>query len=227
MKRVVLLVTISILAIGSSALVVADQFSALRLKAPKSCIEACGQEPKSGDYEAQVDYQMCVADCHPKIDFLHQSTDDLQTQIDALEARVEALEQQQPGQCTEGETRSCYTGPPGTEGIGICTAGSQICQEGEWGPCSGEIIPTIEICGNGMDDDCDGSTDEGCVCTEGEARSCYTGPPGTEGVGICTAGSQTCQEGEWGPCSGEITPTEEICGNGMDDDCDGLTDEEC
>lgn len=79
-----------------------------------------------------------------------------------------------------------------------------------------------ETCNN-IDDNCNGKIDEGLI------QSCYTGPPGTENVGICKAGTQTCSAGTWGACKGEITPqTESVaagnCGDTKDNDCDGLTD---
>lgn len=60
--------------------------------------------------------------------------------------------------CQEGATRTC-----GTE-VGACAAGIQKCEGGIWNPCAGVVQPTTEVCGNSEDDDCDGSTDEGC-CT--------------------------------------------------------------
>jgi len=74
-------------------------------------------------------------------------------------------------------------------------------------------IPTTEVC-NGVDDDCDGDVDESL------SRACYSGSPGTEGVGVCHGGTQTCTDGEWAPCSGEVIPQGEVC-NLLDDDCDG------
>lgn len=61
-------------------------------------------------------------------------------------------------------------------------------------------------------------------CTSGQERDCYDGPEGTFGVGSCRAGTQTCVDGEWGECTGSVTPSEETC-NGEDDDCDGAIDE--
>ena len=80
------------------------------------------------------------------------------------------------------------------------------------------VHPGAEEMCNGIDDDCDGTVDEELV------RSCYTGPPGTEGVGICHAGMQTCAEGEWGACEGEITPQPPAC-NGKDNNCNGRIDD--
>jgi hypothetical protein len=46
----------------------------------------------------------------------------------------------------------------------------------------------------------------------------------TEGVGICKAGTQTCDESRtWRPCSGEKTPGLEDCTKPQDEDCDGYS----
>jgi MYXO-CTERM domain-containing protein len=77
-----------------------------------------------------------------------------------------------------------------------------------------------ELC-NGQDDDCDGVVDDGCPCAEGATRPC--GPD----QGECTAGLETCSAGVWGACTGGTGPVTEICGDGLDNDCDGLADEGC
>jgi hypothetical protein len=56
----------------------------------------------------------------------------------------------------------------------------------------------------------------------GEVMDCYRGPEGTNGVGACRAGQQTCLAGTWGACQGEVTPqTAEVAGDLIDDDCNG------
>ena len=45
---------------------------------------------------------------------------------------------------------------------GVCRAGSQACAAGAWGACTGEVGPSMERCGNRLDDDCDGTVDNGC-----------------------------------------------------------------
>jgi hypothetical protein len=138
--------------------------------------------------------------------------------------------------CTAGDTRTCYTGPTGTEGIGRCHAGSERCAAGalgvgtSFGTCTGDALPGTEIC-NGIDDNCDGAIDEGCGCPDGTSRDCYTGPSGTEGVGLCMAGTQYCTPDStgmaaWGACAGVTLPMSDRC-NGIDDDCDGTADEDC
>jgi hypothetical protein len=64
-------------------------------------------------------------------------------------------------------------------------------------------------------------------CTPGEKKSCYTGPAGTNGTGICRNGNQTCMaDGTWnGTCVGQVTPLgSEICFGEYDEDCDGDID---
>lgn len=61
-------------------------------------------------------------------------------------------------------------------------------------------------------------------CAPNSSRSCYTGKAGTEGKGICKAGTQQCTSGVWGKCVGETHPAKEAC-DGLDDDCNGLVDD--
>jgi hypothetical protein len=78
----------------------------------------------------------------------------------------------------------------------------------------------VEIC-DGKDNNCDGQTDEGCSCVGNAKRSC-----GQTNVGSCKKGTQTCTNGNWGSCTGEIKPVEEKECDFQDNDCDGLIDED-
>jgi hypothetical protein len=110
-----------------------------------------------------------------------------------------------------------------SSGVGLCNeAGLFVC-----GPDASVVCnaaphpPRDEVC-NGLDDDCDGETDEGTAdcCAPGEARDC-----GLE-TGVCAAGTQVCEAARvWGACEGGVGPGVEVC-NGQDDDCDGATDED-
>ena len=77
--------------------------------------------------------------------------------------------------------------------------------------------------GNGGDASAGTGGDGGALgCTPGDLRTCYTGPDGTLDVGRCQAGDQGCQtDGTWGPCMFEILPSTDVCGNLVDEDCDG------
>lgn len=132
--------------------------------------------------------------------------------------------------CSPGETRACYPGPPGTQGVGICTAGVETClpDGSAFTPCEGAVLPEPqESCGTETDDDCDGTADDpdaSCVCKPGLLEACYNGPASTAGLGLCTAGLRTCDASgtTWRPCEGEVTPQQETCDDDTDEDCDGI-----
>jgi streptogramin lyase len=103
----------------------------------------------------------------------------------------------------------------------------RVADEGVTNACGGCGMPAAtDDCATMLDDDCDGVVNDGCVCTPGATEACYGGPSGTDGVGACRAGTHSCGEGEfamWGECD-DVIPSPEVC-NGVDDDCDGETDE--
>jgi len=57
--------------------------------------------------------------------------------------------------CASGSTMPCYTGPTGTEGVGICKGGTATCtMEGQWGACEGETVPQPRSCASTQDVAC-------------------------------------------------------------------------
>jgi hypothetical protein len=62
------------------------------------------------------------------------------------------------------------------------------------------------------------------VCKNNETQACYSGPANTAGVGLCRRGTQTCQNGEWSKCEGEVVPGTELC-DSKDNNCNGQVDE--
>jgi len=108
--------------------------------------------------------------------------------------------------CTNGAQQAC-----GTD-TGACQAGTQTCTSGTWSSCVGSIAPTTELC-NGLDDNCDGTTDDLAP------QSC-----GASNVGACHYGQSACTSGAWSACAGNQDPIPEEC-NAIDDDCDGALDD--
>ena len=108
-------------------------------------------------------------------------------------------------------------------GVGVCRqAGLTACAEDRRGTaCVAAVVEaTDELC-NLLDDDCDGSTDEGAAecCEPGAMRPCGADE------GVCAPGMQTCDGAlVWGVCLGAVEGGAEGC-NDLDDDCDGLVDE--
>ncbi|MCB9642984.1 MAG: hypothetical protein H6728_07920 [Myxococcales bacterium] len=126
-------------------------------------------------------------------------------------------------ECLVGQKEFCYDAPQNTADVGVCVRGERICQStGKWSPCLNQVTPSPEIC-DGKDNNCDGMIDNGT--TGGQlTRSCYDGPAGTDQRGACKQGTETCSNGQWGTCTGQVKPKTETCNN-KDDDCDGKVDE--
>jgi hypothetical protein len=105
--------------------------------------------------------------------------------------------------CTAYQTASCG-------GVAKCVAGAPVCS----------FTTSPETC-DGKDNDCDGQTDESSLAEPlpGVGQLCGT----VAQVGRCKLGQRVCQSGAL-VCQGEVGPIAETC-NGVDDDCDGQTDE--
>jgi len=114
--------------------------------------------------------------------------------------------------CTPAAVEACYDGRAGTEGVGTCHGGNRTCQaDGTWGACVGEVTPGLDACGDGMDQDCDGTVDN-ALDQDGDG---FTNCDGD----CCDAQGEGCAEpAKVGP--GAI----EVDGNELDDDCDGQVD---
>jgi len=149
------------------------------------------------------------------------------------------------GECTPG----CNDMQPCNDGLACCSntcidllvdvANCQGCGNACPAPPNGNAACVMGQCGlascKNPWNDCDKDPGNGCEnqgpcqCDPGTQVACYTGQDGTQGVGVCKEGVQTCnpQGTGYGACDGEITPNPtEICSNNLDDNCNGQVDED-
>jgi len=115
-----------------------------------------------------------------------------------------------------------------TELQGICEDGSQTCTDGVWSDCVPGVNPGDQeesivagTCDDELDNDCDGDTDTDDIGCDGfceAAQQCMV----TSSDGTCY-GRRDCVGNVLQDCDAR-DPVSEICGNGIDDNCDGFRD---
>lgn len=113
--------------------------------------------------------------------------------------------------CTPGKVGDCYSGQDGTKDVGPCHGGKHTCDPGgTWSQCINEVVPTQELCTDGIDNNCNGATDEDVD---------------SDHDGFTTCGGDCCDSTE---CSnpGSVNPGAfDAPGNNFDDDCNGVIDD--
>jgi hypothetical protein len=96
----------------------------------------------------------------------------------------------------------------------LCKEGVFVCDGMGGAICSDTSGDTVEKCNN-LDDDCDGSIDEDWS-TKGQACTVGLGACARSGTYVCNAAQTNVT------CSATAgQPTAEVCGNGVDEDCNG------
>ena len=103
--------------------------------------------------------------------------------------------------------------PPDTcKKKGVCGLAEPKCVGNQWQcPIMNVYEDALETKCDGLDNDCDGKTDEDLV------RECATS---------CGKGYESCTGGKWLGCDAP-KPVAEVCGDGVDNDCDGKIDSNC
>ncbi len=128
--------------------------------------------------------------------------------------------------CEDGICYDTQNDPQNCGGCGIACPANIECKEGTCASC----LPDYVDCDGNPENGCEKTTAE-CACKNGEEKSCYYGPAGTEGKGACKAGKMTCTNNKWGACEGMVVPVNDFkCRNTEsspaknDLNCDGKVD---
>jgi hypothetical protein len=168
-----------------------DSSSAIRPDATEVCVSGMMVDE---DCDSRVD-EMLNATCYADVD----------GDTYAAMGAASSLQCRDAGRPTLGFCPITYTNRAPTAAVFDCA------------PTNAAISPdAAETCSvPAADEDCDGMSNEGCMCGDGMIRACTL-------PGVCSGGTEMCAGGMWGMCS--IAPVMEMC-DGRDEDCDGTVDD--
>jgi Notch-like protein len=120
----------------------------------------------------------------------------------------------------------CTTNP--VDGGQVCATNAECGAAGQCldGQCVALCSPSTEVC-DGWDNDCDGQVDDGCATSCVVAVDAGVGQDGGSVGSLPCAPGEVCQGGVCVPTDGGTCLAAEICGNGVDDECNSLVDDGC
>jgi len=189
-------------------------------------IEQPSAEPVCGDGEItppeQCDPQASPVGCEPDYECIDCLCYFIEQGADNDSDGIEDPQDNCPDDYNPGQADS------DADGLGnVCDPCTDVDEDGyatEGGNCgevdcndnNGSIYPGAEEICDGLDNNCDQIIDEGCeICTD------------NDGDGYAVEGEE-CGLIDCDDFSSDVYPgAEEICGDGADNDCDGLIDEDC
>ena len=134
-------------------------------------------------------------------------------------ATVDLCTDKEDNNCDGKTNDNCQCAPktkqPCGSDIGECSKGYQYCLiNGIWGSCINETKPAAkDTCGDKKDNDCDGFIDENCPCRYKDESNGVCASSTTNDKGVCQ--------------QPKLYSTTEICGDNVDNDCDGDFEEFC
>ena len=166
---------------------------------------------KLGVDEVDVDgdgEMKCAGDCNDASPFINTN---------ATELCNGGVDDDCDGAKDEGYNLGVPCNAFGACGAGVFECAGTLGYQCSTAPGGSKDASKPEVCSDFVDNDCDNSVDEGCVCLPGTLKEC-----GTSDVLPCQKGKQLCDPDgkKWGVCGGAIEPKPEEC-NGLDDNCDG------
>jgi len=170
------------------------------------CAKLLGLDPTT-----QVECMVCGTDTCVDLQTDSNHCGDCSTMCNADETCVSG-QCASAAPCESGTTEACYTGAANTKGVGPCHGGTRTCTNSHWGACEGEVVPSLDICGDTIDQDCSGAADD---------------PVDADGDGYTTCEGDCCDA----PGQGCADPTlvnpgaYDVAGNNYDDDCNAKIDD--
>lgn len=147
-----------------------------------------------------------------------ETSEDVEEDTDTSEDVEEDVSEILPN-CTEGDTRTSYSGPEDTRGKGLCLDQIEKCENGNWKVIQEEALPTImhpsQACAPvwiDFDYACTGKPLGNCECENGDIRE--------DEIQGCQQRIQVCSDGKWGHWAFKNGVGCVICDPGQTQSCD-------